>query len=127
MQQEERAPQDRTRLFEDDIQRLQCQLSTFQDILSKKDTASRLDTFDADVEHEIAEIFGSPSEMLEAYEYAKLGEAAGWINLPEEAQEPGAQDTPELSLKQRASYHRAVYHSTTITESTILKQRWRTP
>ena len=102
MLRKERVPQDGTRLFEDDIQRLQCQLSTFQDILSKKDTASRIDTFDADVENEIAEIFGSPSEMLEAYEYAKLGEAAGWINLPEEAQEPGAQDTQELSLKQRA-------------------------
>jgi hypothetical protein len=40
----------------------------------------------------ISQVFGESSEFMEAYEYAKLGEAASLVNLPEEAQENGAQD-----------------------------------
>ena len=101
MQKEEQTPQDRTLSLDDDIKQLQRQLATFQDILLQKEAASRLADFDDGVEEQLAEIFGNPSEMLEAYEYAKLGEAAGWMNLPEEAQESGAQDIEEISFKQR--------------------------
>lgn len=102
MPQKEPTFQSRTELIEEDIHRLQVLCETFEHILSRRETESRLLDFDLNAEQEIGEIFGSPSEMLEAYEYAKLGEAGGWMNLPEEAQESGAQDIEELSFKQRS-------------------------
>lgn len=49
----------------------------------------------------LAEVFGNPSDILEAYAYAQLGEAGAWINLQEEAQLEGAQDVARLSIQQR--------------------------
>ena len=83
------------------LARLKLQLEMFKGLLSKQDTESSLTEFDAATEQIIGEIFGSPSEMMEAYSYAQLGEAGGLINLPEEAQGPGEQDTERISLHQR--------------------------
>ena len=94
--------QSRTELIEEDIRRIQALREILEDILSRRETETRLLEFDANAEQEIGDIFGGPSEMLEAYEYAKLGEAGGWMNLPEEAQESGAQDIEEMSFKQRS-------------------------
>ena len=84
-----------------DMKRLRHQLDVFQRILSKKELEPIVKEFDAATEQIIGEIFGSPSEMMEAYTYAQLGEAGGLINLPEEAQGPGEQDTERQSLHQR--------------------------
>jgi CBS domain-containing protein len=90
------------RLFvERDIQRLQQQLAAFRPFLSRRRSAASLEEFDAASERLISRIFGESSDLLEAYHYAKLGEAGSLINLPEEAQESGVQDTERESLQQR--------------------------
>lgn len=101
MQKPEERPQRRDRPLEGDLARLKLQLELFQGMLSKQETASGLEEFDDATEQVIGEIFGSPSEMMEAYSYAQFGEAGGLINLPEEAQGPGEQDSERLSFHQR--------------------------
>ena len=93
--------QNRESSLEGDLARLKLKLEKFRGILSKQESAASLSEFDESTEQVIGEIFGSSSEMMEAYSYAQLGEAGGLINLPEEAQGPGEQDTERLSLHQR--------------------------
>ncbi|MBI4400626.1 MAG: CBS domain-containing protein [Nitrospirae bacterium] len=89
-------------LFVDrDIDRLRQQLTRFQPFLTRRAMTPSLEEFDLATERLIGEVFGEASEMVEAYEYAKLGEAASLVNLPEEAQEGGAQDIDRESLQQR--------------------------
>jgi len=57
-----------------------------------------LEDFDEAAEEVIGQVYGQASDELEAYFYAKNGEAA---NLPEEAQENGAYDVERASLQQR--------------------------
>jgi signal-transduction protein with cAMP-binding, CBS, and nucleotidyltransferase domain len=84
-----------------DVERLRQLLARFQPFLSRRKNASSLDDFDAEAEELIGELFGETSDLLEAYEYAKTGEAAALLNMPEEAQESGARDTYRESLQQR--------------------------
>lgn len=90
------------RLFvERDIQRLKEQLERFKPFLSGRKPGLTLDEFDRAAERLLGRIFGEASELLETYAYAKLGEAAGLVNVPEEAQESGAHDVERESLHQR--------------------------
>nr|MBI3612584.1 CBS domain-containing protein [Nitrospirota bacterium] len=90
------------RLFvERDIERLREQLAKFQPFLSRRKHRLSLEEFDAAAERLLGRIFGETSELLETYAYAKLGEAAGLVNVPEEAQESGAHDVQRESLHQR--------------------------
>jgi len=84
-----------------DIERLRQQIVQFQPCLSRKKHSLSLEDFDAASERLISRVFGEASELLETYEYAKVGEAASLVNLPEEAQETGAQDIDRESLQQR--------------------------
>jgi signal-transduction protein with cAMP-binding, CBS, and nucleotidyltransferase domain len=84
-----------------DVERLRQLLAAFQPFLSRKKNAASLDEFDAEAEELIGELFGRSSELLEAYEYAKTGEAAALLNIQEEAQESGARDAYRESLQQR--------------------------
>lgn len=86
-----------------DIERLRQQLDEFQPFVSRWPafSPSGLNEFDQAAERLIGRVFGESSEQLEAYQYAKLGEAASLVNLPEEAQEGGAQDTDREALHQR--------------------------
>jgi CBS domain-containing protein len=86
---------------ERDVERLRQQLNRFQMFLSRRQGTASLADFDAASERLISRVFGVASEMLEAYEYAKLGEASSLVNLQEEAQEGGAHDTERESLQQR--------------------------
>jgi CBS domain-containing protein len=89
-------------LFVDrDIQRLRQQLVRFQPFLSRRLPTGSIDEFDTAAERLLTQIFGEGSDQREAYEYAKSGEAASLINLPEEAQESGARDVYRESLQQR--------------------------
>src|SRR5881397_519274 len=89
-------------LFVDrDIERLRQQLVKFQPLLSSRSTAGSLEEFDLATERLIGRVFGETSELLEAYEYAKLGEAASLVNAPEEAQESGAHNFERETLQQR--------------------------
>jgi signal-transduction protein with cAMP-binding, CBS, and nucleotidyltransferase domain len=92
---------DRGLFVDRNIDRIDELLRRFKPFLSRRSTAARLTDFDAMVEQTLGEIFGESSNLLEAYEYAKVGEAAGLVNLPEEAQENGAQDIERESLQQR--------------------------
>ena len=87
--------------LERDIERLRRQLALFNGFLSRKKSVTSLVDLDAACEETIGQVFGETSEFVEAYEYAKLGEAASLVNLPEEAQESGAQDIERESMQQR--------------------------
>jgi signal-transduction protein with cAMP-binding, CBS, and nucleotidyltransferase domain len=84
-----------------DIERLREHLLKFRSFMSKAPSSTSLTEFDQETEGLIAQVFGEASELLEAYEYAQLGEASTLVNLPEEAQEPGAQDLDREGLQQR--------------------------
>jgi len=73
-----------------DIERMRQQLALIQPFLSRRKPTTSLAEFDGAAERLIGRVFGETSELLEAYEYAKLGEAASLVNAPEEAQESGA-------------------------------------
>ena len=89
-------------LFVDrNIKRLEALLSRFKVFLSRRPGSASLQKFDQEAEETLSEMFGETSELLEAYEYAKVGEAAALINMPEEAQEHGAQDVHRETLQQR--------------------------
>lgn len=92
---------DRGLFVDRNIDRIQELLTRFKPFLSRRSMAARLADFDVIVEQTLGEIFGGASNLVEAYEYAKVGEAAGLVNLPEEAQENGAQDIERESLQQR--------------------------
>ena len=84
-----------------DVGLLRQQLVKFQPFLSRRTTSLSLEDFDQSAERVISRVFGESSEMLEAYQYAKVGEAASLVNLQEEAQESGAHDTYREGLQQR--------------------------
>jgi len=90
MQNVEQTLQHRILQLDDHMKWLQLQLPLFDKILSQNDITLHLDDFEAHVNQEIAEIFGSSVEMLEAYALSKHSETAGWMNLPEVARDsPG--------------------------------------
>ena len=84
-----------------DIERIREHLVRFRPFMSKASSSRPLAEFDQETEGLISQVFGETSELLEAYEYAQLGEASTLVNLPEEAQEPGAQDLDREGLQQR--------------------------
>ena len=84
-----------------DIDRLRKQLGTLKNYLVTEPTPESLVEFDSETEEMIGEIFGSSSPMIEAYEYAQFGEAAGLMNLPEEAPEGGSLGSQRETLRQR--------------------------
>lgn len=80
------------------LQRFRKQLTLFQPFLSRKRPSSSLEEFDDTAEELISLVYGQASDELEAYYYAKNGEAA---IVPEEAQESGTHDVERESLHQR--------------------------
>lgn len=88
-------------LLDRDIERLRKQLAHFDTIVEKGATASALAEFDGATERLIGAVFGEVADMLEAYEYARHGEAQTLVNLPDEAPEDGALDVDRESVRQR--------------------------
>jgi signal-transduction protein with cAMP-binding, CBS, and nucleotidyltransferase domain len=84
------------------IERLRKQLTEFAPFLGKGKPTRSLEEFDMETERMIADILGETSELLEAYEYAELGEAAGLVNMPDEAPEGTGMDSLRQSLLQRS-------------------------
>ena len=74
-------------------------LKTF--IIGGSSTHSSIEEFDLATEELIAEVLGSSSSMLEAYEYAQLGEAGGLVNLSDEAAGRAELDNEREALRQR--------------------------
>lgn len=89
-------------LFVDrDVQRLRQQLVRFQPFLSQRLPTVSIEEFDSAAERLLMQVFGEGSAQMEAYQYAKSGEAASLVNLQEEAQESGARDVDRENLQQR--------------------------
>ena len=93
-----KSSQDPADLLSRHIEEIRETLAAFQPFLSRRKTTASLDGFDEQAEEVLSETFGGASEELEAYHYAKLGEAA---ILPEEAQEAGTHNVDRESLHQR--------------------------
>jgi CBS domain-containing protein len=80
------------------IEQFRQKLAAFQTMLFKRRATGSVEQFDEEAEELISQVFGASSDELEAYHYAKMGEAGF---LPEEAPEGGAHDTDRESLHQR--------------------------
>jgi CBS domain-containing protein len=83
------------------IERLREQLAQLAPYLGKGKQTRSLEEFDLETERLISDILGESSELLEAYEYAQLGEAAGLVNLTDEAPESVGLDGQRQSVFQR--------------------------
>ena len=84
-----------------DIDRLRKELATLKRYLMSEPSAVVLAEFDARIEDMIADILGSSSPMIEAYEYATVGEAAGMMNIAEEGPEGRTHESQRETLRQR--------------------------
>jgi hypothetical protein len=80
---------------------LQAQIKKLESLSHRPLDASALAQFDEETETLIQSLFGIRHPQLETYKYAKLGEAAVIVNLPESAQEESAQNVPRKAIQQR--------------------------
>ena len=83
------------------IERMRKQLAEFAPFLGKGKPTSSLEEFDLETERLIEDLLGQASDLLHAYEYAELGEAAGLVNMTDEAPEGTGMDSQRQSLLQR--------------------------
>ena len=80
---------------------LQAQILKLEELSHRPVDPVTLARFDDETEAMIKSLFGPTHEHLETYKYAKLGEAAVMVNLPESAQEDSAQNLPHKAIQQR--------------------------
>ena len=83
------------------IERMRKQLAEFAPFLGRGTPTRSLEEFDLETEQVIEDLLGQASDLLHAYEYAELGEAAGLVNMTEEAPEGTDMDSQRQSLLQR--------------------------
>ncbi|HEY6288500.1 MAG TPA: CBS domain-containing protein [Nitrospiraceae bacterium] len=83
------------------IERMRKQLAEFAPFLGKGKQTRSLEEFDLETERLIEDLLGQASDLLHAYEYAELGEAAGLVNMTDEAPEGTGMDSQRQSLLQR--------------------------
>ncbi len=84
-----------------DIERLRNQLSVLKGYLRIEPSSEDLLEYDSKTVDLISDILGSSSPMIEAYEYATVGEAAGLMNWPDEAPEGMTHQSERENLRQR--------------------------
>lgn len=84
------------------IERMRKQLADLAPYLRNGHAPRSMEEFDLDTERLIADLLGETSELLGAYEYAELGEAAGLVNMTDEAPEGTGMDSQRQSLLQRS-------------------------
>jgi CBS domain-containing protein len=92
---------DRAQSLDQDIHRLRQQLDALKKHLMHEPSADILNEFDAVTEDMLAEVFGSSSPFLDTYEYAEVGEAAGLLNLTDEAPEGTNSESQRETIRQR--------------------------
>jgi CBS domain-containing protein len=92
---------DRAQSLDQDINRLRQQLEALKQHLMNEPSADVLNEFDAGTEDMLADIFGSSSPLLDTYEYAEVGEAAGLLNLTDEAPEGTNSESQRETIRQR--------------------------
>lgn len=83
------------------IDQFRQRLDELDSLTVKGKTPPPLDGFDGTAELLIATHFGESSDFLDAYEYARFGEAGGLVNVEDDAQEAGERDPARESLRQR--------------------------
>ena len=83
------------------IERMRKQLAEFAPFLGRGTPTRSLEEFDLETERLIEDLLGQASDLLHAYEYAELGEAAGLVNMTDEAPEGTGMDSQRQSLLQR--------------------------
>lgn len=83
------------------IERMRKQLAELGPFLGKGKPTRSLEEFDLETERLIGDLLGQTSDLLHAYEYAELGEAAGLVNMTDEAPEGTGMDSLRQSLLQR--------------------------
>jgi CBS domain-containing protein len=88
--------------LDDSIERMRKHLEELAVYVKKGNARRPLEEFDAESERLIAELLGETSALVDAYQYAQLGEAAGLVNMTEEAPESIGLDTERQSLMQRS-------------------------
>jgi CBS domain-containing protein len=96
------APQKQRVSLDRSIERMRKQLAELAQFLGKGKPVRSLEEFDLDTERLIGELLGQTSDLLHAYEYAELGEAAGLVNMTDEAPESVGVDGQRQSLLQRS-------------------------
>ncbi|MFZ1841754.1 MAG: hypothetical protein WAU40_01210, partial [Nitrospira sp.] len=104
------------------IEQIQATLVAIQPFLSRRKATASLDGFDEQTEEVLSDTFGGASEELEAYQYAKLGEAA---ILPEEAQEAGTHNVDRESLHQRKQVLESCLAQLELRKATRAGRDWR--
>jgi CBS domain-containing protein len=92
---------DRVGMLDRDINRLRQQLDIVKTYLIDEPSAAILNEFDSTTEDILADAFGSSSPLLDTYEYAQLGEAAGLMNLPEGGSEGATHHSQRETIRQR--------------------------
>jgi len=101
MQEPLNTPSEKQESLDRDLERLRKRLVTLQPFLVNQPSGSALIDFDLETEEIIHGVFGSSSPLVDAYDYAQIGEAAGMGNLPQEAPEGIAHATERETLRQR--------------------------
>ncbi|MGB0909001.1 MAG: cyclic nucleotide-binding/CBS domain-containing protein [Nitrospirales bacterium] len=84
-----------------DIERLRSQLNVVKGYLRAEPSSEDLLEYDSTTVDLIGEVLGSSSPMIEAYEYATVGEAAGLMNWPDEAPEGMTHESERENIRQR--------------------------
>jgi signal-transduction protein with cAMP-binding, CBS, and nucleotidyltransferase domain len=84
------------------IERMRKHLADLAPYVKKGKGSHSLEEFDSESERLIAELLGETSELLDAYQYAQLGEASGLVNMTEEAPESIGLDGERQNLMQRS-------------------------
>ncbi len=93
---------EKSRALDQNIDRFRQQVANLKTfIMGGLPNHSSIEEFDLATEELIAEALGNSSSMLEAYEYAQLGEAGGLVNLSDEAPEGAGLDNEREPLRQR--------------------------
>ncbi len=101
MQQPHHTPSGKNISLDRDLKRLRKQLDTLKSFPVRQPLKGTLMDFDCETEHIISEIFGHSSPLVDIYDYAQIGEAAGMVNLPQEAPEGVTHATERETLRQR--------------------------
>ncbi len=96
------APQKQRVSLDRSIERMRKQLAELATFLGKGKPTRSLEEFDLDTERLIGELLGQTSDLLHAYEYAELGEAAGLVNMTDEAPESTGVDGQRQAALQRS-------------------------
>ena len=97
------SPPPRRRLSLDrNIERLREQLAQLRSYFVRSAATRSLAEFDLETERLISDILGESSDLLGAYEYAQVGEAAGLVNMTDEAPESVGLDGERQTLLQRS-------------------------